>query len=538
MVALILASGMTALLSSSLAPPVLYAAAMAMAAAGLWRAWGGGRPLGKLMLVLVGLSVVRIVLIRLHLIDLSGDETHYWDWSRRLDWSFYSKPPGVAGIIRLGTLLFGDTPLGVRGPAVAIFFAASLTLYRLARRIYDETTAVRATLVMQIVPLVMAYGIGMTPDTPVVLLWLLALLLLHRAVDKGRAADWLGLGTALGLGLLCKYIMVLFYPAALLYLLTGRQRRHRLASPWPYAAVILSLLFLAPVLWWNSQHAWVNFRHDAGHANVGAGLSLDLPEFGIFLATQLGVISPVLLVMMVIALIVRRKDDPLSFWMSMPVLAGFCLKALQGKVQANWPLVGYLAGPMAFAATYLRGYAKHNVHVRRFTVAAVVVPIVFIVGAVGMVGTEPSLMTWLGKPEWDPARRLNGWETLGQEVGELRDSIEGPCFILSDKYMVSSSLAFYTPGRPITYCLNIRRRMNQFDIWPGFENRVGDSAIYVTYDNDFQTPPPVLSKHFASCEPRHVTVRDAQGQEIRPFAVWLCRGFKGMERKNEYRYGY
>ena len=23
-------------------------------------------------------------------IDLSGDEAHYWDWSRHLDWSYYS----------------------------------------------------------------------------------------------------------------------------------------------------------------------------------------------------------------------------------------------------------------------------------------------------------------------------------------------------------------------------------------------------------------------------------------------------------------
>src|SRR5688572_14012601 len=33
-------------------------------------------------------------------IDLSGDEAHYWDWSRRLDLSYYSKGPLVAYLIR------------------------------------------------------------------------------------------------------------------------------------------------------------------------------------------------------------------------------------------------------------------------------------------------------------------------------------------------------------------------------------------------------------------------------------------------------
>lgn len=33
-------------------------------------------------------------------LDLSGDEAHYWDWSRQLDWSYYSKGPAVAYVIR------------------------------------------------------------------------------------------------------------------------------------------------------------------------------------------------------------------------------------------------------------------------------------------------------------------------------------------------------------------------------------------------------------------------------------------------------
>src|SRR5258708_312450 len=41
-------------------------------------------------------------------IDLSGDEAQYWDWSRTLDWSYYSKGPLVAYIIRASCALCGD----------------------------------------------------------------------------------------------------------------------------------------------------------------------------------------------------------------------------------------------------------------------------------------------------------------------------------------------------------------------------------------------------------------------------------------------
>src|SRR5947208_1127731 len=40
-------------------------------------------------------------------LDLAPDEAHYWDWSRHLDWSYYSKGPLVAWLIRGSCELFG-----------------------------------------------------------------------------------------------------------------------------------------------------------------------------------------------------------------------------------------------------------------------------------------------------------------------------------------------------------------------------------------------------------------------------------------------
>ena len=51
---------------------------------------------------------------------LSADEAHYWEWSRRLDWSYYSKGPMVAYLIALSTRLGGHTESWVRLPAVLL----------------------------------------------------------------------------------------------------------------------------------------------------------------------------------------------------------------------------------------------------------------------------------------------------------------------------------------------------------------------------------------------------------------------------------
>src|SRR3954449_12839847 len=59
-------------------------------------------------------------------LDLAPDEAHYWDWSRHLDWSYYSKGPLVAWLIRLSCELVGpwseqhtgNLAFAVRLPAV------------------------------------------------------------------------------------------------------------------------------------------------------------------------------------------------------------------------------------------------------------------------------------------------------------------------------------------------------------------------------------------------------------------------------------
>src|SRR5437660_2539988 len=80
-------------------------------------------------------------------IDLSGDEAQYWDWSRHLDLSYYSKGPLVAFIIRASCAVFGDTMPGVRYPAIFFAIGTSLLTYLLTRKLFgSERLALGAVL--------------------------------------------------------------------------------------------------------------------------------------------------------------------------------------------------------------------------------------------------------------------------------------------------------------------------------------------------------------------------------------------------------
>src|SRR5215831_17992808 len=77
-------------------------------------------------------------------LELAPDEAHYWDWSRHLDWSYYSKGPLVAYLIRAGCVLVGSWSrsltgtdmLGVRLPAVVCGSLLLVSLYILTVQVY------------------------------------------------------------------------------------------------------------------------------------------------------------------------------------------------------------------------------------------------------------------------------------------------------------------------------------------------------------------------------------------------------------------
>ncbi len=81
-------------------------------------------------------------------LDLAPDEAHYWDWSRHLDWSYYSKGPLIAYLIRGGCELAGpwavahtgNLALAVRLPAVLCGSLLLLSLYVLTVQVYRRET--------------------------------------------------------------------------------------------------------------------------------------------------------------------------------------------------------------------------------------------------------------------------------------------------------------------------------------------------------------------------------------------------------------
>ncbi len=479
------------------------------------------------------ISLFRIYFILTSPFDLSPDEAHYWEWSRRIDWSYYSKGPMIAYLIYLGTALFGDTVFGVRIFAVVLSAAGSFLLYRTGRGLYDEKTGLVSALLLQIVPLYSVYGVLFTIDSPFIFFWLLSLYLFHRVLQRRLNADpkppfdyyWVLLGVSIGLGLLTKYTMAFFVVSGFLLMLFGRKRRRLLTTPGPYIAAIVSLIVFSPVIFWNAANGWVTLKHTAGQAHVAEGLKISAGSFFEFIGSQIGVITPVLFLLFLAALWKLRKTEQgaFLFWLSMPTILFFVLKSLQAKVQANWALPGYAPSFIAFAAYYIKDSMLLKKRTKMLILSGVALSLL-----VTFFAHFPAMLHLPRKQ--DPTSRLVGWKELGSEVTMVyRDmSLAGQVFVFSDKYQVSSELAFYMDGHPETYCVNLGRRMNQYDLWPGFGELTGYHAVFVR-TGDAQLPAEV-GEAFTQCEKQFTPVRTRQ-KKIMKFTIFKCYAFKGMKMK-------
>lgn len=211
------------------------------------------------LLALAGFFIA-LRLVFFPLADPIVDEAYYWLYSQRMELAFLDHPPLVAWLNWLGTQLLGNTPAGVRLGAIGCGLIALVYIYRLTRDVGGgHEQALAAVLLGCALPGFFLSGFLMTPDAPLVAAWSAGVFYLHRALVRDQGGAWLGVGLAMGIGLLGKYPIVLLAAGAAGFALTDPLARRWLGRPQPYLAALLALALFWPVLAWNATHDWASF---------------------------------------------------------------------------------------------------------------------------------------------------------------------------------------------------------------------------------------------------------------------------------------
>jgi 4-amino-4-deoxy-L-arabinose transferase-like glycosyltransferase len=495
------------------------------------------------VLLLIAATTLRLWYVAAGALDLAPDEAHYWEWSRRLDWSYYSKGPAVAYLIAAFTRCGSSTDFFVRLPAVLLSFGTGVLVYLLAHDLFaSQRAGFLAVLACSANPLFAAGSILTTIDAPLGFFWSAAGFAAWKAVRsrvaRARLAWWCVFGVALGLGVLSKYTMLLIVPCVGAYLLIAPAARRCLREPAPYVALSIACFLCIPVVVWNAQHDWVTLRHVGALAGLTSAATEDAAHFTAktffeFLGSQFGVVSPVLFVALVVAMITsgqrglwERRDEYLfPCLLAAPPLAFFLLWSLYEKVEGNWAAPAYVTATVALAGLWNEQLARApRVAVKR--IVLVLLPGFLMV----VLAHFPGLPRYVGltlPPRVDLTRRLDGWKELGRAVGAvLQETRDENLFLFSEHYQIASELAFYVPGQPRVYNIDAGRRMNQYDIWGGLERLRGRDGLFVTY-GDWSAPPPV-QEACEALQKLQVVETSHLGQPGQTFSIFRCVRYKGL----------
>lgn len=434
--------------------------------------------------ILVIKALLFILFIWSGLIGLAPDEAQYWTWSQNLDWGYYSKPPAIAWQIWAGTLLFGNTELGVRFGAVILALALPFIVYLLGKKATDsEEVGLWAGLGLALSPLGFLSSLLAITDTGMALFWALAC---YEMIRK-QPPHYLVVGLYIGSGALFKwpiYALWIVIAAALIFYPKIRSRQ-------AFGGFLFSLLGLLPSLYWNRQHDWATVRH-VWATIVGQQVhqgTASIPvkgNFFDFLGAQIALMSPFIFVFFLIGcFFALRNWKSIRYELQFLLIAtlsllGLCLgMSLFKKMQGNWVSYVYTSA-FVIAAWFCFNVWKKG---RLWYPIGVIVSLTL--------STIVFMIPWIqinggGIPfKLSPFRHNMGWCQLHDVLGESGYNPESD-FLFGDKYQTTSILSFYGPGQNRAYFLNLLgTRKNQFSYWPSLaDERIGQSGYFVQIENN------------------------------------------------------
>ena len=475
--------------------------------------------------------VANLIYIASGRIELCEDEAYQWLWSRHPAWGYYSKPPLIAWMQFIGTHLWGENELGVRFFSPVCAAVVGWVLLRFLSREVNGRVAFLTLLVATATPLLAGTGLLFIPDSLAVLFWTAALVSGWHALRGDSIRAWLLTGLWMGLGLLSKQVALYQWLCWLVFFCLYPPARHHLRRAGFYFALLISLLGVLPLVYWNIQNGWATAIHLQGRSGLADSWHPTLRFFGEFVGAEIGLLTPIFCIGIVLAALKfwpRRQSSPLAlylFCMSMPLLVGCLLFSLRARVQPNWIAPAVLPAIALMAITF-QGRRKWLTAGIAFGLAAVVL------------GHETRLIGEITgfslPPKLDPLRRVRGWKSAAETVETERQRLtsEGkPAFVIGDHYGITSLLTFYTPTAkaaaaraPIIYCVASDEPVNQFYFWPGYSARKGEDAIFVQKTDEPHPPPRRLRQEFETVSDLGMRpVYDNHGVEIRRIQLFACR---------------
>ena len=485
---------------------------------------GEARLLRQTWLAISALVLVRLVAAAVT--PLSFDEAYYWTWAKHLAGGYYDHPPMVALIIRLGTMIAGDTPFGVRVVSVLLALPMSWAVYETAAMLFGGRRVASTAAILLNVTLMAAVGtMIVTPDAPLMVASGFVLYTLAKVITTERGAWWLAVGLAVGAALVSKYTALFFGPVILIWLVVVPKMRRWLLSPWPYLGGIVAFAVCAPVILWNAEHHWVSFIKQFGRARI---THLTLRYVAEIVPTQILFASPLVFVLGAMGLYamatkrggayVARALLNAMIWI---IVLYFTWHSLHSRVEANWFSPIYPAfAIVAAVAAHMVNWSERGRRLVRFSLRWAA-PVGIAMFALLVIQADTGLLS--GYRRDATVRSIGvGWRELASQIEAARARTGAGC-VLANDYGTTSWLMFYLPKG--TCVLQADERIRWVNMPAPDAAMLRGKLLLV--DEPKPEAQAQLAERFARVEPVGEVVRKRGPLVIETYQLTLLDGAKG-----------
>ncbi|MFA8449120.1 MAG: ArnT family glycosyltransferase [Bacteroidales bacterium] len=475
----------------------------------------------------VGLILISTI-IRLFFsafLEFGNDEVYYWTYALYPDWSHFDHPPMIGWMIQLFTgNLYFDGEWAIRLPSVILGAVNTWVLFLIGKRIKNELTGFFAAFLYTCsIYSFLLVGVFILPDTPMIFFMLLAFytflkVFMSESIGKSERQGMILAGVLTGLGMISKYNAVFVWVGAGLYILLFSRKWFKELSL--YVSVIISLIILFPVIYWNDLNNWISFTFHGERVDIfESGLKLDY--FFSELGGEILYNNPVyfILIICVFVALIRKKDLQLQgqsmrviLLMSLPIIGVFLLFSLFRRTLPHWNSPGYvILMPLvgAFLADKFRRNLKPILFPWPLKIASGLLVVILLLGALqikmGVLGLDKQ-SNYYELGEDDVSLDMYGWTQIERQFAEYRlDAIakgdmpkDAP--IISYKWFPLANLDYYV-ARPLkmrTLAIGQLQDIHKYAwinrIRGGFSE--GMDAWYITTSRNFKSPVDIYKPYF------------------------------------------
>src|SRR5881398_3326075 len=511
--------------------------------------------------------IVALTAIRLSMLattDLEFDEAHYWMWSERLAPAYFSKGPGIAFAMCASTAVFGANEFGVRFFCPVLAAGTSLLLFYFARRLFSTTAGLWAVVALNVTPIFNIGAFVMTIDALSIFFWLAAMFTFWLAVEKSPNFSWYWplTGLLVGLGFLSKYTNALELISIVLVLGLAPRLRQEFARPGVYSLLGVFALCMVPPIVWNQQHAWITLAHLRSRGGLEHGFGFHPAEVLSFLGEHFLAYSPFLFLALAWGVIAswRRVNQQFKvlflMWFGLPVFLFYLLLSVNKAAAPNWDGLAFL-GFGLLAIHFWWEKLERSVTLRIAAVAAMLVGL-----SMSIVALNTDLLRAAGYQfkRSDPSDRMRGWNSATNALEKIRNDLETKLgeklFLIADARDRASEISFYLrdrrvegPGHPPVYLVESQDLVNQFSLWPRYDEFVtsskpksgedepyseggenlftGRSALFIR-DGANGKLVHNISAAFESADPIATMEVMRNGKHVRTWRIFLCRHYRTL----------